>query len=105
MSKIAAPYVMPKPSLGPCRYYQTSDSEACAAMITSVGDNFVTLAVYPPENRSFITRDGVRHTDDPFLKQFPLYENGTWDFTEEHELLLELAGQVADLEAALGVKK
>ena len=61
-----------------------------AAMVTKVNHRSVALSIVDSSNAMFKIRDGVRHVDDPDTNDSERYEDGCWDFTDEHRRLGKL---------------
>lgn len=51
------------------------------AVVTKVGSTSINCCVHHESTRDHINKTGVRHKDDPFLKDMPLHSAGCWDLT------------------------
>lgn len=69
------------------------------AMVMCVGLSGLQLHIMTPENRNFMTKDGVRHINDEGAKSIELQEAGCWRHTEKTRLLNKM------IEELLGTKK
>ncbi len=52
-----------------------------AAVVTRVATRSCTLSVHVDGIRDHITKNGVRHCDDPFLQTHAILDDGVWDLT------------------------
>lgn len=69
---------------------QADDQRPYAAIVSSVGVRSVALHVVVQNTYNFIVRDGVRHKDDPSVRDHDISENGLWTHTQRTEELAEL---------------
>ncbi len=69
------------------------------AIVMAVGMSGLQLHIMAPENRNFMTKDGVRHINDEAAKSTELQEAGCWRHTDDKRLLNDLVAEI------LGAKK
>lgn len=73
------------------------------ALVTKKGTGSLCLTTFDPGQRGvFSTPDGVRHIDDPGVKEHDRLELGCWEFTPRLHQLYHLRDIIAKLEALLG---
>lgn len=99
-------YKMPPADVGQAVYWYIdgrAQGEPYPALVTrraNRGVDTVGLAVMTPDSRLFMLREGVRHCDDPRLKEAERVESGCWDYTDRDKKLqglllsLETKGKV-----------
>jgi hypothetical protein len=86
-------------------YFPRGDMQAepIAAKVTrSNPDGLLDLVIFRPGWRNFETLSGIRHREDPWLKNRPEYivENGIWDFMPDFPYPLPTAPVRRDVKNA-----
>lgn len=51
------------------------------ALVLSVGNRTINLSVHVNATKDHLSRTGVRHCEDPFLKTYPQHDAGCWTLT------------------------
>ena len=65
--------------------------ETAYAVVTKYNRNSVNLAIFAPDSRVVVPKDGVRFVNDPWNKVHGINaESGVWDYTEESLLIRKL---------------
>lgn len=75
-------------------WFPARGMEPHAAKITQVNSGSVNLAIFEPDMRQLLPRDGVRHVDDPRVRPIEIEESGLWDFTPLTKRLLTMAAEL-----------
>ncbi len=64
--------------------------DASPAVILMVGTSTLTLAIHATDTKDHVSKSGVRHADDPFLRRSPNNEGGVWRLTPRDERINEM---------------
>jgi hypothetical protein len=59
------------------------------ALVSQVDPRSLCLNILAPSIHNFMSRDGVRHCDDPELREAEKMEAGTWDYAPLTRKLVE----------------
>lgn len=65
-------------------------SEPAPAIVTRVGQQALSVIIFPTESKVGITRDGVRHCTDPALATIQS-DAGVWEYTDGDRVVVEVA--------------
>jgi hypothetical protein len=63
-----------------------------AGLVTQVNPGNVHLNCADVKTYNFLVRDGVKHVNDPSLRETERKEQGGWDYTPRDKLINELLG-------------
>jgi hypothetical protein len=81
---------MPKVDVGwPVIWRHSRGADPCVGFVTRKSKNTVSLIVFPADMRTPVTKEAVRHRDDPFLDGM-VSNDGFWEHTSFSEQLLVL---------------
>jgi hypothetical protein len=88
-----ASYVMPRP-FQICRWYAQKTAPPATALVLSVGERTIQVAVFMPGAPYPEQRDGVRHISDLLIFIFEIddEQGGFWDYAEDQLRLLRIEG-------------
>lgn len=72
-------------------WYPDKGDAPHAAIVVKVTPWNISVVYFTDNNLNHAIRDGVRHRDDPGIKQDDLNTCGCWDHTEQTKIINELA--------------
>ena len=94
-------WVMPQPP-ATVLWRNAPGGETAYAIVTKYNKHSVNLAVFAPDSRVVIPKDGVRFVDDPWNKTNGINaDSGVWDYTEEHKQFVDELRSLGDAVSAL----
>ncbi len=73
-------------------WYPVGDTSTrpCPALVLSVGDESLNLAIIQEGLRNVAFKDGVRFVKDPKVNDADKMENGLWDYTQNEQPIVSI---------------
>lgn len=71
------------------------DSEPSPAIVTAVGVDSISVAVFAPEGRGVTPKEGVRHRLDPGFGRLIDQSGGVWDYSNVDKRITEAMAAAA----------
>ena len=82
------------------------NGDSAFAVVTKYNRNSVNLAIFPPDSRVMVPKEGVRFTDDPWNKTNGINADaGVWDFTDEKKQFHAMQTTLAEMALKAAITK